>query len=128
MSLKPDGWDAADAINTDDWSTEQLEAFIRAHTVVVQPPKQDRAGPAQSAPGAGSDVAATGSLFVNWQALQLDTNHNGQPHQNLSNAIRVLKHHPNFKGKIWLDSFRGRVYHTVHSGAPKSGGTRTISR
>lgn len=119
---KPDGWDVADAINADDWSTEQLEAFIRSHTTSVEPPKPAQPGPARPTQDAGSEVTALGSLFVNWQALQLDCNHAGQPHQNLSNAIRVLKHHPNLKGKIWLDSFRGRIYHTVHSASPKEWG------
>jgi putative DNA primase/helicase len=111
--LKPEGWDVADAID-EDVSTQDLERFIATHTVRVEPPKP--ATPPELPPDDGP--AQGGSKFVNWQSLQLDTNHNGQPHQNLSNAIRVVKHHPDVRGKIWLDTFRGRVYHTTR-GAPK---------
>jgi len=53
------------------------------------------------------------SLSVIYEALALEKKPNGEPHANIANASQVLKNHPDLAGKIWFDSFRQRIYHTL---------------
>lgn len=55
-------------------------------------------------------VQTESSAFVSWESLQLDCNSGGVPFPTLGNVIRVLEYHPDLRGKIWLDSFRHRIY------------------
>jgi predicted P-loop ATPase len=58
------------------------------------------------------------SAIVEWQSLPLSVDSKQIPHATLSNASLIFRYHEEFKGKIWLDSFRGKVFHTL-DGAPK---------
>ena len=58
------------------------------------------------------------SLAVIYEALALEKKPNGEPHVNIANASQVLKNHPDLAGKIWFDSFRQRIFHTL-KGAEK---------
>jgi predicted P-loop ATPase len=53
------------------------------------------------------------SLSVIHEALALEKKPNGEPHANIANASQVLKNHPELAGKIWFDSFRQRIFHTL---------------
>ena len=41
------------------------------------------------------------------------------PHPTLANISTILRVESTFKGKIWWDSFRERIYHTLKGGAPQ---------
>lgn len=110
---RPPAWDAADAV-AEGWDAARISEWARdrlrlgfdsalAATVVEEAP-----------------VSITGgeSALNSWQALGLDTNEGGAPHATLANASLILQMHPDFKGRIWLDSFRGKIYHTLR-GLPK---------
>jgi putative DNA primase/helicase len=58
------------------------------------------------------------SAIVEWQSLPLSVDSKQIPHATLSNASLILQYHDEFKGKIWFDSFRGKVFHTLR-GVPK---------
>jgi putative DNA primase/helicase len=58
------------------------------------------------------------SYLVEWQSLPLSVDSKQIPHATLSNASLILQYHDEFKGKIWFDSFRGKVFHTLR-GVPK---------
>lgn len=47
-----------------------------------------------------------------WEAMGLILSTQGNPLPTLDNAVRVLEHDPNLAGRIWYDTFLGRVLHT----------------
>jgi len=53
------------------------------------------------------------SFLMEWQSLGLAANSNKIPHPTLSNASSIIQKHEEFRNKIWLDEFRGRVYHSM---------------
>ncbi|MHB8272793.1 VapE domain-containing protein [Bradyrhizobium sp.] len=53
------------------------------------------------------------SNIVTWKNLALATDAKDVPHVNVSNASLILRFHEEFKGKIWLDTFRDKIYHTL---------------
>lgn len=44
-----------------------------------------------------------------WEDLGLTLTAGGTPHANTANAVRVLRSHPEWRGRVWLDTFRGDV-------------------
>jgi len=62
---------------------------------------------------AGSHHNEPNSAFVSWESLGLDRAANGVPHATIGNVALVLTRHPDLKQKIWLDTFRGRIYHAL---------------
>lgn len=111
VTEKSGGWDIADAIN-EDWSSAQLVEFMASHEVLVEPPQAKPAQAVEPMP------ALEGSVFVRWDEMGLAKAPGGMPHQNLSNAMLVLQNHPKVAGKLWLDTFRGRIYHALR-GTPQ---------
>jgi len=117
---RPEGWDAADA------DPNEIPAILAAARVIkataASPERHGRSNPLPERGGAtvteSGRIIADGSAFVTWQSLGLDCNGNGQPHATLGNASIVLTRHPELAGKIWRDTFRGRVYHRLQ-GAPR---------
>lgn len=107
---RPDGFDAADA------DSAEIQAIVASAAPIQRPERLGRANPA---PPAGAvlepsgRVLNDGSAFVTWQSLGLECNGNGQPFATLGNAGLVLTKHPDLAGKIWLDTFRGRIYHCL---------------
>lgn len=104
---KPPGWDIADAI-ADGWSRRQVAEFIaspatKAVTAAKEKPPESRIE--------ASDTDE--SAVVNWQSLGLDCNQGGVPHPTMANASLIVQMHPGLKGRIWLDTFRGRIFHTL---------------
>jgi putative DNA primase/helicase len=57
------------------------------------------------------------SNIVTWKNLALATDSKDVPHVNVSNASLILRSHEEFKGKIWLDTFRDKIYHTLTGAA-----------
>jgi putative DNA primase/helicase len=106
-ATQPEGWDIADAI-AEGWDANRLVKW--AGEYVREP---------AAIPVAQEQAPAEGSAFVSWQSLGLDTNEGGMPHATLANASLILQMHPDFQGRIWLDSFRGQVYHTLRGPTPQ---------
>ncbi len=44
-----------------------------------------------------------------WAELGLALGANDVPHANVANAMRILRGHPDWSGKIWMDTFRGEI-------------------
>jgi hypothetical protein len=117
-----EGWDIADGIAS-GMQTDELYEFIRANT-----------------PGAAAKpTAPIGELITSneriddenypegqpprssltiWQSLPLAKDKQNVPHANLSNGSVMLRMLDDFRGKIWLDTFRDQIYHTLR-GSPQ---------
>lgn len=115
-----EGWDCADAVS----EGLDLQAFIAAHArtpaepqPTQKPKRETRAQPAHAQRAAISGDAVS-SAFVSWESLGIETSSGGAPHVSLGNVVAVLGRHPELKGRIWRDDFRGRIFHTLR-GDPK---------
>ena len=79
-----------------------------------KPKRHTRSRPLAATPGAtlkpDGTVEDTGSSYVAWQSLGLDCAGNGQPFPSLGNAAIILARHPYLAGKLWLDTFRQKIY------------------
>lgn len=134
-----DGWSASQIV---DWAAERLvdiapPAPEPAPTAPQDDPPADPPGgqlvpvpsPVPSAvpsPAAASGILADRdfnaldsdvSAVAGWHALNLDRGENGQPHPTLANASAILQYHEHFKGRIWLDTFRAKIFTSLR-GAP----------
>ena len=82
-----------------------------------KPKRHTRSKPLAATPGAtlrpDGTVEETGSSYVQWQSLGLDCNGNGQPFPSLGNTAIVIARHPELTGKIWLDTFRKQIWHSL---------------
>ena len=110
---QPEGWDIAEAIS-EGWDHERLIEWMRekiGKEITAAPPKQILIEAGES--------AGPGSALVSWQSLGLDCGEGGAPHATMANASLILQVHPDFKGRIWLDSFRNKIYHTLRGPLPK---------
>ncbi len=58
------------------------------------------------------------SAYSLYEQLGLDRSANGQPYPSLGNVSIIVARHPQIAGKIWRDTFRGRIYHSI-DGEPK---------
>jgi predicted P-loop ATPase len=120
-----DGWDVADAIAT-PWDAKEITSWATQHIKTVWPADEEPPAVApkakivaqKSKPVARSvttaapaiDILTEESAFVHWGSLQLDTNEGGVPLPTLANASKIIQLHPQLKGRIWFDSFRGKIY------------------
>jgi predicted P-loop ATPase len=87
---------------------EQLVALIKSHsTPIKSAQKQDFLHKGSS--------SQSKSVAISWQEMGLESSDGKLPHINLSNVSLILQRDPNFSGKIWLDTFRDKIYHTVRS-------------
>jgi putative DNA primase/helicase len=57
------------------------------------------------------------SSIIQWQHLALAKDSKDVPHVNMANASIILRFHEHFAGKIWLDTFRDKIYHTLTGAA-----------
>ena len=82
-----------------------------------KPKRHTRSKPLAATPGAtirpDGTIEETGSSYVAWQSLGLDCNGNGQPFPSLGNTAIVIARHPDLTGKIWLDTFRKQIWHSL---------------
>ena len=82
-----------------------------------KPKRHTRSKPLAATPGAtirpDGTIEETGSSYVQWQSLGLDCNGNGQPFPSLGNTAIVIARHPDLTGKIWLDTFRKQIWHSL---------------
>lgn len=114
------GWDAADAI-ADGWDSAAIAAWAkpRTRTIFPAPIVEEEAPP----PAADQPVAKAGkqteSAYVSWSSMGLDTNEGGQPHATVANVSLILQMHPEFRGRLWYDSFTDQVMTTLAGCTPR---------
>ena len=99
-SDQSDGWDIADAI-AEGWTAKQLIDWARKHLSSPDSTAVSISAPSESA-------------IVSWQSLGLQCNSGGIPYAMEANVVAALSQHPKTAGKIWFDTFRQEVYHTLH--------------
>ena len=121
MTLPPNtsqGWDIADAIG-EGMTGNALGEFIRKCVTSDAAPKGDLITKDERVSDKNyPNGQPPRSSLVSWQSLGLACNDNNAPHGTFGNASIILQNHDFFQGKIWLDSFRGKVYHSLN-GAPQ---------
>ena len=114
---RPEGWDVADAAA--EWDRAQIHAWIKERLQVVEAPQSPADLEIAPEPKSTTSIVAPArSSFVSWQALGLDCNEGGQPFATMANASAIIQLHPHYADKIWLDTFRQQVYHTLRSETP----------
>jgi putative DNA primase/helicase len=114
------GWDVADAIE-EGMNAEQITQFMREN--LEGAPKQAPIGELITADERVENEnypagQVPRSSLVSWQSLGLACNDKNAPHGTFGNASIILQNHEHFLGKIWFDSFRGKIYHSLN-GAPQ---------
>jgi len=112
----PDGWDCVDALT----AQIVLPDFIAKYAAVIPikaPSEPARITRAQPQRPVGDVVQPDGqvdeSAFSQWERLGLVRAGSGPPVPMEANVVAILSRHPNFAGKIWFDSFRDEVRHTL---------------
>jgi predicted P-loop ATPase len=144
---QPEGWDIADAIadgwdarQIAEWAAERLQevpcganvpapAPVAAGELTTRDSKTPEMGEsrdiatagAASSPLPGGTVAdrdSSISSVASWHGLNLDSGENGIPFPTLANCSAILQYHDNFKGKIWLDVFKEKIFTTLRGTAP----------
>lgn len=113
----PEGWDVADAA-ADGWTTERIAQWVkpRLKSVIaaVNAPRGTKLGrPRGGAAPVDAEAAPSGSALSKWQQFGLHCNNSGIPFPMEANVVLTLSQHPRTSGKIWFDSFRQEVYHTL---------------
>ncbi len=129
----PAGWDVADAVAT-PWDAKQVAAWATPHVKTVFPPADAPAEPESEPKPEPEPIAApvvvstvpivdapkdtSGSALIHWDQFKLDCNEGGQPFATVANASTILQAHPDLKGRIWLDTFRQKIFHSL-DGTPR---------
>ena len=89
------GYDAADAV-----------ADGLPLSVLIASAKQ--LAPVQTQAAKSKTSETERPAYLTWQDLGLAANERG-PYATESNAVLILRSHPEFAGRIWLDTFSGRI-------------------
>ncbi len=133
---QPEGWDIADAIHLGwgakeivSWASQRVSKPIETVKPTVNAAQTRIAAPIGSkavrqpvvqtaAESVPPPSVTTESQWISWADLGLDANQGGMPYPTLSNASLILRMHPYFRGKIWLDTFRNKIFHCINQSAP----------
>jgi predicted P-loop ATPase len=138
-SERSDGWNIVAALQ-EGWDTPKILAWGKEHVRTVDPsptehrtidavktPKSEKtekprktrsskiinlAGkldPESDYPAGSPPASAIGM----WQHLGLAADTKEVPHPTLGNVSLILQRHEAFADKFWLDTFRGRIYHSL---------------
>lgn len=110
------GWDIADAITQDGWGAAQLGAWIREHVKQIAAEPEPKEPVRNTPPALLDDIPSAPLSYVN---MGLECDHKLAPYPTLANASKILQLYDGFKGNIWFDEFRARIYHTVHQDEPR---------
>jgi predicted P-loop ATPase len=130
---RPRGWDVADAI-ADGWDAARIAVYIDQRAVPINAPQT----PATTVSALGEpddaheyephdDTSEPNEYDINepvrvinghasltdWDSLGLAKSHQGLPFPTLANASSIILRHPHVNGKIWLDTFQHKVWHTM---------------
>jgi predicted P-loop ATPase len=119
MPQRSDGWNIAAAVR-EGWDAQKIVEWGQKNVRAIaapQTPKTEILAPSdpESDYSGGSPPQ---SALVSWQDLGLAQDSKGVPHATIANASLILQLHPEFRNKLWLDSFRDKIYHCMH-GAPR---------
>lgn len=129
---RPDGWDAADALDESwdfkafaEWATSRIN-LVKIHVPVAQPawepatsfevakiekPKPPEKTPEQLNIAVHDDLGVVnGSMYAFWESCHLANTKSGQPIMNMANIIRIFNNQPLFKDFIWYDEFHNQFY------------------
>ncbi|MEO8806602.1 MAG: VapE domain-containing protein [Burkholderiaceae bacterium] len=103
---RPDGWDAADAVEA-GWTRDQLMELLRRHVPVLRAVDDagDSAPPRK--PPAKAEPEPPPEDDRNWRDDLLFSK--GQMRECVPNVALVLQHHPAWRGVIGFDEFAQRV-------------------
>jgi putative DNA primase/helicase len=133
------GWDIADAI-AEGWDANRIAQWATEHIRIIEPAAQkpkksngiiapesaeaDAAVDTEYLPVAERDEdyefgAPPRSSVLVWKQIGLSADSNQKPYATLANASLIMRFHPDFKGKIWWDSFCERIYHTMNTPMPQ---------
>ena len=85
----------------------QLAEIIKQHAKPVTERVRNHRSKQQSA-GRESEPK---SAPLSWAELKLDSEPGKPPHVNLINVSTILQRDPNYAGRIWLDTFRDKIYY-----------------
>ncbi len=138
---QPEGWDLADAI-AEGWDFLRIADYAKAHVraILVEPtPTAEPLNAAEpSHEGSGASTAGPVSEYIPnaerdddypagvpprsavvvWQELRLDGPGDGKaPYATLSNVSQIIQLADAFRGQIWFDTFRERIYHSLRGAA-----------
>ncbi len=108
------GWDAADAAEMPDfrfheWAKPLVKTVAKPVMAEVMEPAEDP----ESAP-------VSKNLAILYNDLCLDRTHdNTRVVMNSKNVSRILSAMPEYKGKIWYDSFEQKIFTTIWSSEPE---------
>lgn len=149
---QPEGWDIANAIE-EKWDAKRIAAWVKERIKAYDkppkanghakylpkeatPPELDSAVPDEYIPARKPEDQVTEypmgvpppSSIVTWAELGLMRDSKQVPHPTMSNASLVLQRHPYFRDKLWYDSFRGKVYHSLNGEVPRLWGDADTRR
>ena len=113
---RDNGWDIADAI-AEGMGVAELAEYARAHIRDTTPVAEYL--PAADQTDDYANGSAPKSAIVSWKNIGLDTDSKNIPHPNVANASAILQRHEAFAGKIWLDTFRDKIFHTLDTPVPR---------
>jgi predicted P-loop ATPase len=127
---QPEGWDIADAV-ADGWDFKAIADFIKPRLTLVEHPVEPQrdasklqvgrphSGPAPIEAERVDDEQPAKRKPVSLVRAELGLlkNSGGIPFATMSNAALVIKGHPAYAGRIWLDTFRGRLMFSAEGGA-----------
>lgn len=119
---QPTGWDLADATaegwtasRIAEWAKPRVREIPKSNVIAIRTGKP----PDRKPPIATVSAERPESAVASWQSLELECNQGGIPLAFEANVVAVLGNHPVTRGKIWFDSFREEVWHSL-SGAPRA--------
>lgn len=103
---QPPGWDIADAI-AEGWDSAKIAEWAKTHVKEITPVVVESPPPAVVEDG-------DNSALVTWQSLKLDCGEGGQPHATVANVSMILQAHPDFRERVWHDTFTDQIRTTMN--------------
>jgi len=108
-----DGWDIVDAVVDGGWNAAQILKWIDEHLVSPALATVTPISGARKKNEAPPTAQYAESAVMSWQAMGLKCNSGGIPWPMEGNVVAILAAHPRTSGKIWYDTFREEVYHSM---------------
>lgn len=70
-------------------------------------------------PPPGATVTTPGAVLYLWERLRIVKTASGMPIANLSNVVKVLTHHEDYKDFVWYDEFYQKIFTSWHTKKPR---------
>jgi predicted P-loop ATPase len=119
---QPEGWDVADAIQS-GWTAKQIVIWAgeRVSEPISAQSQQEYIPAEESQPQLDDDDAPpSASALVHWDDMGLKRDEGKPPFATMANVSLILRNYPQFRGKVWYDTFRDGIYHTINVATPQS--------